>query len=200
MPVTASDATPTANYWQGALVRLRAIEPADWETFARWNLDSERGRLLDFLWPPTSDAAMRAWAEAESQRRLDNDAYRWIIETLDGAAVGAIDTHSCSPRNGTFSYGIDIAREQRRRGYARAAIHLVLRWYFDELRYQKVTVSIHADNPASIALHTALGFTREGTLRRMAYSGGRYLDIHWYGLTAEEFAASHALRPPAPHV
>lgn len=181
---------PTANYWQGERIRLRAIEPADWETFVRWNLDSERGRLLDFVWPPTSDAAMRAWAEVESHRHMDDDTYRWVIETLDGEPVGAMDTHSCSPRNGTFSYGVDIAHEHRRRGYAREAIHLVLRWYFEELRYQKATVNIHADNTASITLHEALGFTHEGTLRRMAYSGGRYLDVHWYGLTAEEFAAS----------
>lgn len=121
---------------------------------------------------------------------MDDDTYRWVIETLDGEPVGAMDTHSCSPRNGTFSYGVDIAHEHRRRGYAREAIHLVLRWYFEELRYQKATVNIHADNTASITLHEALGFTHEGTLRRMAYSGGRYLDVHWYGLTAEEFAAS----------
>lgn len=188
------------NYWQGARVRLRAIEPDDGATFARWNLDSERGRRLDFVWPPTSEAATRAWAEAESQRRLEGDTYRWIIETLDGEPVGAIDTHSCSPRHGTFSYGIDIAREHQRRGYAREAIRLVLRWYFEELRYQKVTVSIHADNPASTALHEALGFTREGTLRRMQFSGGRYLDIHWYGLTAEEFAAGPTPQPPHSHV
>lgn len=188
------------NYWQGEKIRLRAVEPSDAVTFARWNLDSERGRLLDFLWPPTSQASLRAWAEQESGRRLDGDAYRWVIEDLAGQAVGSIDTHHCNPRNGTFSYAIDIAREFQRHGYASEAIRLVLGWYFYELRYQKATVEVHADNAASIALHERLGFEREGTLRRMFYSGGHYIDSLVYGMTIEEFAAPTPLLSRLHHV
>jgi hypothetical protein len=46
----------TENFWQGSKVRLRAIEPTDAEFFIRWNLDSERARHLDFVWPPVSES------------------------------------------------------------------------------------------------------------------------------------------------
>ena len=66
-------------------------------------------------------------------------------------------------------------------------MRLVLKYYFEELRYQKVTVPVHADNAASIAFHENLGFQREGTLRRMIFTHGRHVDEHWYGMLAEEF-------------
>ena len=50
-----------------------------------------------------------------------------------------------------------------------------------------MTVSVHGDNPTSVALHEKLGFVREGTLRRMFFTGGGYVDVHWYGMTREEW-------------
>ena len=180
----------TVDYWQGRGLRLRAVEPEDAQTFHRWNRNSERGRALDFLWPPTSLASVEAWVDAQSRRRLEDDSFHWVMESDAGEPVGSISTHHADRRNGTFGYGVDVAPEHRRRGHAREAIRLVLGYYFDELRYQKVTVPVHGDNAASIALHEALGFLREGVHRRMMYSGGRFIDVLWYGITAEEFRAS----------
>jgi RimJ/RimL family protein N-acetyltransferase len=95
------------------------------------------------------DASVLAWALEESKKKLENDAFRWVIESMKAEAVGSISTHDCNPRNGTFSYGIDVAPEHQRNGYASEAIRLVLKYYFEELRYQKVTVQVHASNPPS---------------------------------------------------
>jgi len=177
------------NYWHGRKIRLRAIEAGDAQTIYDWNLDSERARLLDFVWPPSSLASVQAWVETQSkQNRLEEDRYAWVIEDLLGNPVGTISTHHCDLRSGTFSYGIDIAAEHRRKGYAREAILHILKYYFEELRYQKVTVNVHSDNPASMRLHESLGFQLEGRLRRMVYTHGQYLDALWYGLTADEYA------------
>ncbi len=175
------------NYWQGKRIRLRGIEPDDAKYFYGWNLDNEWGRGLDFVWPPASRAAVESWAKEQSEKQLEDDQYHWMIETLDGVPVGSIDTHHCNPRYGTFSYGIGIGPEHRRQGYAREAIFLVLKYYFEELRYQKVTVAVHSHNEASIQLHEGLGFELEGTHRRMGYTQGGYFDVLWYGMTAEEF-------------
>ena len=175
------------NFWQGEKVRLRGIEPSDAEFFFQWNLDSERARNLDFVWPPTSQASVTAWAEEQSKRKLENDTFHWVIENRDGEPVGSISTHDCDARNGAFSYGVDIASEYRGKGYASEAILLVLKYYFEELRYQKVTVPVHSNNQASIRLHEKLGFQREGTHRRIMYTQGQYVDVIWFGMTIEEF-------------
>jgi RimJ/RimL family protein N-acetyltransferase len=178
------------NFWQGKKVRLRGIEPSDADVFFAWNMDSDMARRLDFVWPPVSQAQVKKEIEEQAQKKLEHDSFTWVIEDTSGAAVGSIKTHICDARNGTFSYGVSVVREHQRKGYAAEAIQMVLKYYFEELRYQKVSVAVHSYNEESIALHEKLGFVREGTLRRMVYTRGEYFDVHWYGMTNEEWERS----------
>lgn len=175
------------NFWEGEQIRLRAIEPADATFFFELQGDTERNRVLDFLPPPSSLAALEVWTREQSQKELENDAFQWLIESKTGERVGSIVTHTCNPRNGTFSHALDIAAGARRKGYAAEAVSLILRYYFGELRYQKVHVGVQSDNDASIALHRKLGFKLEGTQGRMIFQKGTYLDLLLFGLSAENF-------------
>lgn len=177
----------STSVWQGSRVRLRAIEPADWEVFYEWNQDDDMTRRLDVVWLPQSREAVKQWTEYQATRRSEGDDFHFVIERLDGEVVGSIATHRCDRRAGTFAYGLNVRREHRRKGYAAEAITLLLRYYFRELRYQKVNASVYSFNEPSILLHEKLGFTREGRLRRMVYTEGRYHDEIVYGLTTEEF-------------
>jgi RimJ/RimL family protein N-acetyltransferase len=177
----------THSIWCGEKVLLRAIEPRDWETYFAWNEDDEQARALDAVPFPKSREAVRRWAEEQSLRYPQNDEARLVIATLDGEFVGNLTTYRCDRRVGTFYYGINVRREHRRRGFAAEAIRILLRYYFYELRYQKVTVEIFDFVDASIRLHEKLGFQQEGRLRRMTYGNGRFSDTLLYGLTADEF-------------
>ena len=179
-----------SNYWQGRLVRLRAVEPEDWEAHHAWDQDSQTQRLLARAHFPRSREGTRRWAEQQATREPDGDNYHFEIESLAGELVGSIGVHHCDRRNGTFSIGIATRPEHQRKGYATEAVALALRYYFHELRYQKATVYVLADNEPSQRLCQRLGFQLEGRLRRMTYMGGRYHDEFVYGMTAEEFDAS----------
>src|SRR5205085_5515294 len=143
---------------------------SDAEAFARWNLDSEAARGLDFTWPPLPFARIAKDTEVLAHRKFEAGDFAFVVEDGAGVAVGSVNAHHCDPRAGTFMYGLFVAREHRRRGYAAEAVLLVLKYYFAELRYQQCTVSVHANNEASIALHEKLGFRREGTLRRRLHT------------------------------
>ncbi|MEM7131527.1 MAG: GNAT family N-acetyltransferase [Chloroflexota bacterium] len=184
------------NYWQGQKVRLRAIESDDAEFFLMLSQDTERTRFIDWLTPPTSLEAIQARFEKKIAQGMQDYAFQWMIESLDGQTVGSIVTQSCDPMSGTFSYALDVAREFQRQGYASEAIQIVLRYYFEELRFQKVTIAVHSNNIASIELHKHLGFQHEGTNRRMSFSNGTYHDLEWYGLTEEEFAQMTQVQHP----
>jgi RimJ/RimL family protein N-acetyltransferase len=186
----------SSSYWASNGIRLRAMEPADWEAYAAWNQDDEIARNTYFVPLPRSHEAMRRWAEEESIRKPDADECRFVLEDMSGAVIGDLTTHHCDRRNGTFSYGVCIKQTCRRRGYAKAAITFVMRYYFRELRYQKVTVSIYDFNEPSIRLHEALGFQPEGRLRRMGYTNGAYFDHLVYGLTVEELDEIEARSRP----
>ena len=115
------------------------------------------------------------------------------MENNAGEAVGDISTNDCDPRVGHLHYGLSVARAYRRKGYASEAILLVLRCYFQELRYQKATITFYSFNEATIALHNGPGFQLEGRIRRAVFTRGQYFDELLVGMTAEEFAEKHAL-------
>ena len=177
--------------WQGKRIRLRAIEPEDWEAFYAFEQDSELGRLDDYVYVPRSKEASKRWAEKRSAEEHKDDQYFMVIETLHGEIAGAMNSHTCNARNGTFSYGVALGEQYRRQGYASEAIILLLRYFFQELRYQKVTAQVYSFNEPSIKLHEKLGFQLEGRLRRMVYTNGAYHDHLLYGLTVEEFREKH---------
>jgi RimJ/RimL family protein N-acetyltransferase len=177
------------NIFDGERVRLRAIEAEDWEFF--YHLDTmttDLGRAADEIWFPNSKARAQAWAAAQANSHSQHDQFRFRIETVaSGEIIGTINTHSTDPRVGCFKYGLVIAPEQQRKGYASEAIKLVLRYYFSEKRYQKVNAEVFSFNEASIRLHERLGFTLEGRLRRTVYTDGQFYDALIYGMLREEF-------------
>jgi RimJ/RimL family protein N-acetyltransferase len=179
------------NFWQGSRVRLRAVEPEDWENWYRYSLDTDTVRCEDRVRFPQSKEALRELVKKLSTKEREGDEYNFVIETLSGEYIGEIDTFDCDRRFGTFKYAIGVLKEFRRQGYAAEAMPMVLRFYFKELRYQKATVTVYDFNAPSIKLQEKLGFAPEGRLRRMYYTNGRYHDLLYFGMTADEFAARY---------
>jgi RimJ/RimL family protein N-acetyltransferase len=174
----------------GEQVRLRAYEPADETMFRHWDRqDPDGGRLLWEIRFPVPETVLDDNPAGEPAPS-DNFPFS-IVELDEGALVGAIHVQECDLRNGTFRYGISIFPPHRGKGYASEAIRLVLRHYFRERRYQKCTIEVYSFNAASIRLHERLGFTLEARLRRMTYTQGAFHDSLTYGITREEFEASH---------
>lgn len=178
--------------WTGKLVRVRAIEQRDWETFHAFDQDSEAQRAGWQIQLPRSEEGSRRWAEGQSTRVPEGDSIQLAIETLDGQLVGSLNVHGTDRKNGTFEYGVGLGRQFWGKGYASEALRIVLRHYFDELRYQKVNATVYAFNEPSLALHRKLGFVEEGRIRRNYYTDGEYHDEVLFGMTAEEFRAGDA--------
>ena len=180
-----------ANIWQGQKVRLRAVEPEDWQEYMLWHQDTEADRRSYFIPFPVSKEWMKNRLAKDAVAEPKNDLYHFQIETLEGELVGAINSTNCDLRHGRFGYGLGIKRDTRRKGYASEAIILLLNFFFFERRYQKVTVTVYSFNESSIKLHEKLGFQQEGRLRRMIYTDGQYHDELIFGMTIEEFKALH---------
>jgi len=76
------------NFWQGEKVRLRAIEPADAALLPNGIWTATAPVTLILVWPSESQVATTAWVEEQARRKLENDAFHWVIENLAGAPVG----------------------------------------------------------------------------------------------------------------
>ena len=68
---------------------------------------------------------------------------------------------------------------------------LLLRYFFQELRYQKVTIEVVSFSEGSMSLHEHPGFQLEGRIRQAGFTKGQYVDVLYYRLTGEEFEEKH---------
>jgi len=177
-------------FWQGRRVRLRPLRMDDAEAMFIARLDSRsRAHLQLGVELPTSMEGLRSSLEKWLDCRESGGAILFSIETHVGEYVGGVSLHSVDSKNGVFSFGVVIDEPHRRKGYATDAVWVLLRYGFEERRYQKCNSAAVHTNPASIAMHRKLGFTEEGRRTRRWFYGGRYHDDVLFGMTAEEFEA-----------
>jgi len=174
--------------WQGERVRLRPLKAEDAEKKWREWTDSEARVMLEYGMdlPPVSLETYREqlgpFDFSEQDKRLN-----FAIDTLNGEFVGWLGFDPRDQRNGVCGVSIAVFREYRGNGYATEAMRLVLRYAFRELRMQKCNSACLDVNEASIALHTRLGFKKEGRRRRIAFTGGEFHDEILFGLLKEEY-------------
>ncbi len=177
------------NIWKGSKIRLRAATSNDGFLFADdlGNTDTDCMRKYDYIDFPLAARHFGRQIEKYLAEESFGHDFMFVIENNEGKAVGFIITFDCDSRMGTFKYGIFMTDDAKGRGYGSEAVRIMLNYYFNELRYNKVNVYIYDFNEASVKFHEKLGFIKEGRLRQMAYSNGSYHDTYFYGMLREEF-------------
>ena len=180
--------------WIGDKVQLRSREPRDADVIPQFGHSADE-RSGWMILPPRSRLATRKQLEEAAQERPEPGSLGLdlaVARREDDLMVGGINVGQVDQTNGTFSYGVAIAPEHKGNGYAAEAVLLVVRFMFDERRFQKCEAQVYDYNSASISLHRKLGFTEEGRLRRHLFLAGEYHDELIFGMTVEEF---HELYP-----
>jgi L-amino acid N-acyltransferase YncA len=89
-------------------------------------------------------------------------AYRWSVDT-----------------------SVYVAREHQRAGVGRG-LYVSLFAILAAQGYFTAYAGIALPNPASIALHESVGFTRIGVYRRVGFKHGAWHDVGWWQLTLRE--------------
>ncbi|MBT4500438.1 MAG: GNAT family N-acetyltransferase [Gemmatimonadetes bacterium] len=175
-------------FWQGERVRLRPLKVEDAEQCYINSLDSPSRQVMQLgVELPTSAEILKEFLGKYAGCKDVDGLIIFTIENLEGADAGGISLHSRDLKNGTFSFGINVASAHRRKGYAEEAARILLRYGFWEQRYQKCNSGCIHTNEGSIGLHRKLGFAEEGRRRRQIFFNGRYYDEILFGLTREEF-------------
>lgn len=179
---------PNKYYWQGSKIRLRPVKENDWEARNKDSLNSEDLRLMNagMVTPATEDID-KEWAAKHANFKSSPDMLMFTIESTKDEVVGSICLHSMDQENGVFSMGVRIYKPYRRLGYAKEAKLILLRYAFNELRYNKCNVSCLDINKEIIEMNKGMGFKHEGYRRKTVYTNGIYHDEELYGMTKDEY-------------
>jgi RimJ/RimL family protein N-acetyltransferase len=108
----------------------------------------------------------RTWKMRSEQVEHDPESAAWVTGVIwdeqQQMAVGRAGYHGPPDLSGMVEIGYAVDPEYRRRGYARAALELLLRRAAREPRVHTVRVTISPGNTASYELASQYGFVRVG--------------------------------------
>ncbi len=163
----------------GDKVILGALIQSDAQALYAWMNDPAIA-LSNGCWRPTDGMDFSNWFQA-----IGKDANRVtfaIRKKGERAAVGYLSILSIHSVFRSAEMGVTIGPEAlRNQGLGRDAMALGLRYCWNHLNLERVTLRIYGDNPAAIRCYQAVGFQVEGVLRRAVFLGGQRLDVTMMG-------------------
>jgi L-amino acid N-acyltransferase YncA len=170
--------------------RIRVAEERDARAIADIYAPAVTGRATSFeLTPPDA---------AEMKRRIITvlPQHPWLVCESSETILGYVYATTHRER-AAYRWSVDVAAyvgaDAQRRGIARA-LYTALFEILALQGYRNAYAGITLPNPASVAMHEAMGFERVGTYHRVGYKMGKWHDVAWF----ERPLAEHTLEPSEP--
>jgi RimJ/RimL family protein N-acetyltransferase len=129
-----------------------------------------------------SDADARDWLARQRRKPEETGGWGWVIVDPATDEPLGFTGLSLTTDPGVGQTGYWLLASARGRGFARAALRLVVEWGFRERRLRRIQALIEPWNEASIRVAESAGFRRERLLR--GHYRGR--DVLVYALPADD--------------
>jgi RimJ/RimL family protein N-acetyltransferase len=171
----------------GELVKLVAPDPAgDPEIMAGWHRDSE---FLQLAYGRIAELWTAARIKARMERYLDEPSeHSFTIRTLaDDKLIGNLGVWAEMPHGDGFIWILIGERDYWGRGYGTDAMRVLMRYAFDELNLERLTLRVFAFNTRAIRSYEKCGFVHEGRQRQALNRIGQRWDEVWMGILRDEW-------------
>ncbi len=178
----------------GKRIVLREYRESDLSSIRRWvNDPTTVQHLSDIFLYPQSEKQSREFLEMAMSSKWNGFV---IAHKETQEYIGQIDFVKMDQKNGWGELGMVIGDESHRGlGFGREALHLFLRFGFEQLRLHRIELVCWHNNIAGQRAYEAVGFVNEGTRRGKWYRDGDYQDEVCYGLLRDEYLARQSGTP-----
>lgn len=159
--------------------RLRPFAEADAGDFSAAVRESPSVcRWMSWARPDFSADDARRWFAWCEESRANGTAYEFAIVSADGEFVGGAGLNQFNPAHRFCNLGYWVRASAQRRGAASAAIHMLARYAFEELKLVRAEIVIAEGNEASMATARKAGALHEGLARNRLQVHGQSVDAH----------------------
>jgi len=151
------------------------------------NGDAEVTKFLPYAtWRTRDDAT--AWLARMQALGMSGTGQQLVIERAsDRKVIGTVLLFKFDESSSRLELGYVVGRCHWQQGFAREAIHAVCSHAFHHLSIRRIEAEVNPENAGSNRLLQALGFVREGLLRKRWVGKGEAYDTYIYGCLAEEW-------------
>jgi RimJ/RimL family protein N-acetyltransferase len=159
----------------GNRVTLGPVFPEDFGALFCWANDVAAARL-DLAYRPIDLIAHKQWCESiGSDPSKVVFAIRKINET---PILGYVQIMNINGIHRSADLGIRIGAEKNRgQGYGKDALMLALEYCWRSLNLNRVQLIVFKHNERAVRAYQAIGFKREGLLRKAAFIDGQWVDL-----------------------
>ncbi|SDC20499.1 GNAT family N-acetyltransferase [Acinetobacter boissieri] len=181
--------TPEKKCFNGSYCTLEPLE-ANKHANELYNAYSQAKDDSDWTWLPVGpfkdfDHYFRI---AESFELSKDQIHYTIIDNVTSQAIGSIALIRIDPQNGSLEMGFVLYSPLlKRTRIATEAQYLLMKYVFDDLGYRRYEWKCDSLNEPSEKAALRLGFTYEGTLRKLIIYKGRSRDTSWFSLLNDEW-------------
>jgi RimJ/RimL family protein N-acetyltransferase len=193
----------TTSLYEGKLIRLGPIDhEKDPAVESKWTHDSGYLRPMAAWpsWPESPERIKKKYEALEKAIEENKNAFHYAIRLRSDDAeqndrlLGFARLEWISWSNGYANLRIAIGSpDDRRKGYGREALGLLLHAAFDEMNLHRVAVNVPGYNIAALAFFRKFGFVEEIRRRKALQHDGQTWDAVSLGLLREEWRVAHSV-------
>ncbi|MBT0608578.1 GNAT family N-acetyltransferase [Aequorivita echinoideorum] len=168
---------------RGTKIFLRALEVSDLDFLYELENDETLWEVSNTT-TPYSKFVLKQYLENAHRDIYDVKQLRLVIcEKETNLSIGFVDLYDFDPKHKRVGLGIVIfSEEDKQRGFAAEAIHLISEYVFSHLDAHQIFAGITEDNLGSIRLFEKCGFKRTGEKKDWIFSNGKFKNEYLYQL------------------
>ncbi len=168
--------------------RMRPIDVSDADIVADWFQQIEDVSIFDRQLPLPVNHADVVTQINSMIKDQEKDKCRWFMtETMEGTAVGLAGLEAINMLHGNAILPVFIGEPWRRTGVGIRIASMMIDLAFKQLRLHRVATFYRADNVATHALVSRLGFKQEGISRQSWFNQGKFFDLKNVSVLVDEW-------------
>ena len=158
-----------------ARITIGPFVPEDFGSLFCWANDTVAARH-DFAFKPVDMMAHQQWWES-----LGKDPTKVtfaIRKTIEPAIIGYVQIAGINAVHRSAELGIRIGAEKNRgQGYGKEALALAVEFCWNHLNLNRLQLLVFKHNQRAASAYKAVGFKKEGLLRKAAFIDGEWVDV-----------------------
>jgi len=172
-------------FYEGDRIYFRPLELDDEPKLRSW-INNPLNWITLARAMPINAHREREWLE--KLYKDDRNVVFGVVVRDGHRLIGTTGLHNIHPINRSAEFGILIGdTAMQGLGFGSEATALTVKYGFDVLNLNRITLGVFADNARARRVYEKAGFVEEGVYRQSFFMAGQWIDEHRYAILRDDW-------------